>query len=35
VQDALVFNAIRFGDRVELTVETIDGARTIVGLRKE
>lgn len=35
VQDALVFNAVRFGDRVELTVETIDGARTIVGLRKE
>jgi protein-tyrosine-phosphatase len=35
VQDALVFNAVRDGDRVEITVENIGGARTIVALRKE
>jgi hypothetical protein len=35
VQDALVFNAVRDGDRVEITVESIEGAKTIVGLRKE
>jgi Cu/Ag efflux protein CusF len=35
VQDALVFNAVRDGDQVEITVENIEGARTIVGLRKE
>jgi protein-tyrosine-phosphatase len=35
VQDALVFNAVRNGDRVEITVENIEGAKTIVGLRKE
>ncbi len=35
VQDALVFNAVRDGDRVEITVENIEGARTIVALRKE
>jgi protein-tyrosine-phosphatase len=35
VQDGLIFNAVRDGDRVELTVETVDGTRTIVGLKKE
>lgn len=33
VQDGLVFNAIRFGDDVEVTVQDIAGARTIVGLK--
>ncbi len=35
VQDGLLFDFGRYGDEVELTVETIDGKRTIVGLRKE
>ena len=35
VQDGLVFNAVHKGDQVELTVENIDGAKTIVGLKKE
>jgi protein-tyrosine-phosphatase len=35
VQDGLVFDAVRRGDQIELTLETIDGAKTIVGLRKE
>ena len=35
VQDGLVFNAVHKGDQVELAVENIDGAKTIVGLRKE
>jgi protein-tyrosine-phosphatase len=35
VQDGLLFNAVRDGDRVEITVENIEGAKTIVGLRKE
>jgi Cu/Ag efflux protein CusF len=34
VQDGLVFNAIHNGDRVEITVENIGGAKTIVGLKK-
>ena len=33
--DGLIFNAVRGGDRVEVTVETIDGTRMIVGLKKE
>jgi len=33
VRDGLLFNAVRYGDRVEVTVENIGGARTIVGLR--
>jgi len=33
VRDGLLFNAVRYGDQVEVTVETVDGARTIVGLR--
>jgi protein-tyrosine-phosphatase len=35
VQDGLFFDAARRGDRVELTLETIDGAATIVGLTRE
>lgn len=35
VHDGLLFNAVRYGDQVEVTVENIDGARTIVGLIKE
>ena len=35
VQDGLVFDAARDGDQVEITVEIIDGAKTIVGLKKE
>jgi len=35
VQDGLVFNAVRDGDQVELTVENISGAKTIVELKKE
>jgi protein-tyrosine-phosphatase len=35
VQDALLFNAVRDGDRVEIIVENIEGTKTIVGLRKE
>jgi protein-tyrosine-phosphatase len=34
VQDGLIFNAIRNGDRVEITVEDIEGAKTVVGLKK-
>ena len=33
VQDGLVFNAVRYGDQVEVTVESIDGMKTIVGLK--
>jgi hypothetical protein len=33
VQDGLIFNAVRYGDQVEMTVEIIEGAKTIVGLR--
>ena len=35
VQDGLLFNAVRYGDPVEITVETIGGAKTITGLKKE
>jgi protein-tyrosine-phosphatase len=34
VQDGLIFNAIHDGDPVEITVEHIGGAKTIVGLKK-
>ena len=34
VQDGLIFNAVRYGDEVEFTVETIMGTRTIVALWK-
>jgi protein-tyrosine-phosphatase len=33
VQDPLVFNAVRNGEQVEITVETIEGVKTIVGLK--
>jgi hypothetical protein len=35
VRDGLLFNAVRYGDPVEITVETIGGVRTIVALKKE
>jgi hypothetical protein len=35
VRDGLLFNAVRYGDQVEVTVEDINGAKTIVGLVKE
>ncbi len=35
VQDGLIFDAVRFGDPVEIFVQTISGARTIVRLSKE
>jgi hypothetical protein len=35
VQDGLIFNAVRFGDPVEISVQRISGFRTIVGLSKE
>jgi hypothetical protein len=35
VQDGLIFNAVRFGDAVEVSVQKISGTRTIVGLSKE
>jgi hypothetical protein len=35
VQDGLIFDVVRSGDRVEITVQDIAGARTIVGLSKE
>jgi protein-tyrosine-phosphatase len=34
VQDGLIFNAVHRGDHVEITVETIKGTKTIVGLKK-
>jgi Low molecular weight phosphotyrosine protein phosphatase len=34
VQDGLVFNSVRYGDQVEVTVESIDGVKTILGLTK-
>ena len=35
VQDGLIFNAVRFGDSVAFTVETINGAKTITRLTRE
>jgi protein-tyrosine-phosphatase len=35
VQDGLIFNAVRFGDSVAFTVETINGMKTITRLTKE
>jgi protein-tyrosine-phosphatase len=35
VQDPLVFDAVHGGDQVEITVEDISGAKTIVELKKE
>ena len=34
-QDGLIFNAIRYGDQIAITVETINGAKTITRLEKE
>jgi protein-tyrosine-phosphatase len=34
VQDGLVFNSVQSGERVEITVEVLGGAKTIVGLKK-
>jgi protein-tyrosine-phosphatase len=35
VQDGLVFDAVRFGDTVAFTAETLEGTRTITRLTKE
>jgi Cu/Ag efflux protein CusF len=35
VQDGLIFDAVRYGDQVEMTVQTIAGAKTIVDLVRE
>jgi hypothetical protein len=35
VQDGLIFNAVRFGDQVKVTVQDIAGAKTIIDLSKE
>jgi Cu/Ag efflux protein CusF len=35
VQDGLIFNAVHNGDHVEITVEDVGGAKTIVRLKKE
>jgi hypothetical protein len=35
VQDGLIFNAVRYGDKVKVIVQTIAGAKTIIGLVKE
>ena len=35
VQDGLIFNAVRYGDEVEVRIQNIAGAKTIVGLSKE
>ena len=34
VQDGLLFSAVRYGDPVQVTVENINGARTITALMK-
>jgi Cu/Ag efflux protein CusF len=35
VEDGLLFNAVRYGDKVIFSAETIDGAKTITQLQKE
>jgi Cu/Ag efflux protein CusF len=35
VQDGLIFNAVRYGDQVEVTVQAIAGAKTIIDLVRE
>jgi Cu/Ag efflux protein CusF len=35
VKDGLLFNAVHLGDKVAISVETIDGAKTITRLDKE
>jgi hypothetical protein len=34
-QDGLIFNSVRYGDAVEVTVQNIAGSKTVVGLTKE
>lgn len=34
VQDGLIFNGVRFGDQVEVSVQNIAGVKTIVGIEK-
>jgi hypothetical protein len=34
VRDGLLFDIVRYGDQVEVTVETVNGAKTIVDLVK-
>jgi Domain of Unknown Function (DUF1259) len=34
VQDGLIFDAVRYGDQVEVTVQNIAGAKAIVGLKE-
>jgi hypothetical protein len=35
VQDGLIFNSVRFGDLVEITVQNTSGTKTIVGLTEK
>ena len=35
LQDGLLFNALRIGDKVTFTAETINGAKTITSLSKD
>jgi Cu/Ag efflux protein CusF len=35
VQDALLFNAVKIGDQVSVTTETVNGVATIKSLTKE
>jgi Cu/Ag efflux protein CusF len=35
VKDGLLFNAVHLGDKVAISIETIDGAKTITRLDKE
>jgi hypothetical protein len=35
VRDGLLFDAVRYGDQVEITVEAIDGENTIVNLQQK
>jgi len=32
VQDGLIFNAIRYGDQIEVSVQTIAGIRTVISM---
>ena len=34
VQDGLIFDSVRYGDQVEVTVQNIAGAKAIVGLKE-
>ena len=35
VEDGLIFNAVRFGDQVEVSVQEIAGVKTVVGIEKK